>query len=59
MDQSNHHSYYRTRAKVSRELAQRAVSPGIAAIHSELATRYEKMIAQLEQDGAGRDAQFA
>ena len=57
MDQSNHPSYYRTRAETSRELAQRAVHPSIAAIHSELATRYETLVTELEQDGIAKRVQ--
>lgn len=58
MDQLNHQDYYFTRAKASRELAQQAVNPAIAAIHSELATRYDDMVARLQpNDGIGRSAQ--
>ena len=58
MDQSNHHSYYRTRAETSRELAQQAVHPSIAAIHSEFATRYDILVAELEpSDGIARSVQ--
>ena len=41
MDKRNDHDYYLARAKASRELALRAASPAAAAIHSELAQRYE------------------
>lgn len=60
MDQLNHHEYYLTRAKTSRELAQQAASPAIAAIHSEMATRYENMVAQLGRNNViERSAQAA
>ena len=51
MNQHNHHDYYLTRAKASHDLAQRAVSPAIAAIHAELAARYEIMVAKLQETG--------
>ena len=57
MDQSNHHGYYRTRAETSRELAQRAVHPGIAAIHSEFASRYDSLVAELERNGTAESVQ--
>jgi hypothetical protein len=41
MDRLNDHDYYVARAKTCREMAARAASPAIAAIHAELATRYE------------------
>ncbi len=46
MDQRNHHEYYIARAEACRQLAERAVSPAIAAIHAELATRYEEVAVQ-------------
>ena len=55
MNQQNHHDYYRTRATTSRTLAQRAADPDIAAIHAELANRYEAMAAQMEQQEGNRD----
>lgn len=58
MDQSNHYSYYRTRAETSRESAQQAPNPMIAGIHIEFATRYEGLIAELEQsNGTARTVQ--
>lgn len=58
MDQLNHQDYYLTRAKASRELAQQALNPAIAGIHSEMASRYDDMVAQLERnDDSGRSAQ--
>jgi hypothetical protein len=41
VQQLNSHEYYVTRAQASRRLAERAASPYIAAIHSDLASRYE------------------
>ena len=35
--------YYAERARAERELSERATDPQIAAIHAELADRYEKM----------------
>jgi len=35
--------YYTERARAERELSERATDPLIAAIHAELANRYEKM----------------
>lgn len=45
MNQSNHREYYVARAASSRELAQRAADPAIAAIHVDLAERYEVLAA--------------
>lgn len=61
MNQLNHQNYYRERAKASRDLAEQAANPAIAAIHSEFAARYDKMAAQSEKrsDGAGGSAQAA
>lgn len=50
MNQLNHHQYYVARAAAARELAQRAVNPAIAAIHVELANRYELVADQTDQD---------
>ena len=41
MNQLDDQDYYVARAASSRDLAQRAASPGIAAIYAELATRYD------------------
>jgi len=48
MDQLNNHEYYVARAESAREMAQRAVNPAIAAIHTQMATRYEITSAQGE-----------
>ena len=54
MNQPNNQEYYVVRAAASRDLAQRAGNPTIAAIHAELATRYDSLAAQPDQtiDGA-------
>jgi hypothetical protein len=44
----NRKSYYTTRAQQSRELANRAISPPIAAIHLELAEKYDMLAARPE-----------
>ena len=60
MDQLNHQDYYLTRAKASRELAEQAADPAIAGIHSEMASRYDEMVARLERnDGTDRSSQAA
>lgn len=48
MNQQNHQEYYVERAATSRQLAQRAADPAIAAIHIDLATRYEALAGQSE-----------
>jgi hypothetical protein len=48
MNLLNHKSYYTTRAQHSRELANRAISPPIAAIHLELAEKYDMLAARPE-----------
>ncbi len=50
MDRRNDHDYYIARAAASRELARSATSRAVAAIHSELAQRYEAA-ALLVQEG--------
>lgn len=50
MNQLNHYRYYVARAAAARNLAQRAVDPAIAAIHAELADRYELVADQTGQD---------
>ena len=54
MDQLNHQDYYLTRARASRQLAQQAADPAIAGIHSEMASRYDDMVAQFERNDATR-----
>ncbi len=46
MNQPNYQDYYISRAAASRSLAQRAADPMIAAIHAELADRYDVLVAQ-------------
>ena len=58
MDEFNNHGYYLARASAARELAQRAANPDIAAIHREMASRYEITAAQIGQ-GKHRDVQLA
>lgn len=58
MDQLNHRDYYLTRAQASRDLAEQAANPAIAAIHSEMANRYDDMVIQLgRNEDAGRSVQ--
>lgn len=47
MDQPHPKNYYLTRANVSRDRARRASAPAIAAIHLELAGRYEELAVHL------------
>ena len=49
MKQLNHQNYYVTRAAAARDLAQRAVSPAIAAIHAEMAVQYELVANQSDK----------
>lgn len=51
MNKLNDAEYYVARAAASRQLAQRATSPAIAAIHDEMASKYESTAAQM---AAGR-----
>lgn len=53
MNQLNHHDYYLARAAASRDLAERAGASKVAAIHAELAARYETMAAQPERKEDG------
>lgn len=48
MNQLNDRDYYARRAATARNLAQRAADPAIAAIHAELAHRYDLLVAQPE-----------
>ena len=61
MDQLNTYDYYVMRAEHSRELAQRAASRPIAALHNELADRYDDLVAEIEASVAPalREAQAA
>lgn len=43
MNEPNDREYYVARAASSRNLAQRAANPAIAAIHADLAERYEAL----------------
>lgn len=52
MNQPNHQDYYVARAASSRGLAERAADPMIAAIHAELASRYDLLAAQPEPKNA-------
>ncbi len=49
MSQSNHQDYYIARAANSRDLARRAADPAIAAIHTNLAMRYDLLAAAPDQ----------
>lgn len=61
MDQLDNHDYYLARAGTARKLAQRAASASVAAIHADLASRYEATVAELERTVAlpGGGAQAA
>lgn len=54
MDQPSYQSYYLSRAAASRGLAQRAANPMIAAIHADLAARYDALIEQTAPQGDGK-----
>lgn len=43
MDRFKQCDYYAERANVSRDLARRATAPNIAAIHNDLASRYDAL----------------
>ena len=43
MSEQNNQEYYLSRATTSRQLAERAIDPSIAAIDTDLATRYERL----------------
>lgn len=51
MDQPDHQDYYVARAAAARELARRAATPAIAAIHTEMAVRYDVMANRSDMDG--------
>lgn len=60
MNHFNHDSYYRMRAQASHMMARRATNPAIAAIHAEMATRYETKVAEIERSSpTARTAQAA
>lgn len=61
MNLLNNREYYLSRVEKCRSLAERAASPQIAAIHSELATRYERTLSTMapETSAAGPDAAHA
>ena len=46
MNQPDYQDYYLSRAAASRSLARRASDPMIAAIHAELADRYDVLVAR-------------
>lgn len=46
MTEHNYQKYYISRATSCRQLAKRAIDPSIAAIHTYLATRYERLAAE-------------
>lgn len=61
MSDLNSIDYYRLREQRERDLASNAVSPGIAAIHLDMATRYAQLISVSAADTNrqarnGRDA---
>ena len=51
-DPDDDQSYYLESAATSRDLAKRAASPVIAAIHAEFATRYDLLSGQPERQHA-------
>lgn len=53
MEQVDDRLYYLNRAQVSRELAQRAANPAVAAIHVEFAARYSQLATRSEQRNGG------
>lgn len=46
----DHRDYYLTRAATSRDLAEQAVNPKVAAIHAEFAVRYHEMAARSDRE---------
>ena len=46
MTERNHQEYYIGRATSCRQSASRAIDPAIAAIHTDLAARYERLAAE-------------
>lgn len=48
MQHLNHQDYYLARAKAAHEAARRAVNPAIAAIHLDMADRYERAVSELQ-----------
>ena len=53
MSQINNREYYLMRAANSHDMARRAVNPNIAAIHEELARRYEILAVQPDKRNGG------
>jgi hypothetical protein len=51
MNQINHQHYYAARAAAARNLALRAATPAIAAIHATMAVRYDLMANQPDKCG--------
>lgn len=51
MELRNNKDYYVARAAVSHRLARKAINPTIAAIHADLADRYERLAIIAQQDG--------
>lgn len=49
MNQTSHQHYYAARAAAARNLALRAATPAIAAIHATMAVRYDLMASQPEK----------
>ena len=54
MNQQSDQDYYVARAATSRDLAKRAADPASAAIHAELAIRYDKLAVRPERQDGGR-----
>lgn len=46
MTELNHQEYYVSRATSCRQMASQAIDPMIAAIHTDLAARYERLAAE-------------
>lgn len=53
MKYQNHQDYYVARAAKSRDQAERAADPAVAAIHNELAKRYETLAVHFHQQTDG------
>lgn len=49
MSQPNQGDYYARRAASSREAERQAASPSVAAIHGELARRYDGLLSDLAE----------
>ncbi len=46
----DHRDYYLTRAATSRDLAEHAANPKVAAIHAEFAVRYDEMASRSDRE---------